>query len=277
MTIAETFRRHWPEYAIEGWALATFMMSAGVSAVLIWHPDLPFREAVGSEFLRRCLMGAAMGLTAIALIYSPWGRRSGAHMNPAVTLAFLRLGKIARVDAAFYIAAQFLGGAFGVLVALVLLRERFSGSPIGYIATQPGPDGTSLAFLLEALMSFGLMLAVLYMSSSPGRMAYTGLIAGTLVAAFIVLEAPISGMSMNPARSFASALPAGHWNDLWIYFVAPPLGMLAAATAYVYAGRSAHCAKLYHAADVRCIHCGYEPSTSPREHQHEEPGIQSRV
>ena len=82
--------------------------------------------------LQRVFTGICMGLTAIALIHSPWGKRSGAHMNPAVTLTFLRLGHIAPWDAAFYIAAQFIGGTLGVLLVLV--------SPAGQAARRPrGP------------------------------------------------------------------------------------------------------------------------------------------
>mgnify|MGYP003465459333 CR=1 FL=1 len=100
---------HWPEYLIEGWALGVFMISAGVFATLLESPDSPVHAAIHSDVLRRVLIGVAMGLTAIGLIYSPWGKRSGAHMNPAVTLAFLRLGRVRRWDAVFYVAAQFVG------------------------------------------------------------------------------------------------------------------------------------------------------------------------
>ena len=93
----QSAREHWPEYLIEAWALGMFMISAGVVTVLVEHPDFGVPEVIESAALRRALIGLAMGATAIALIYSPWGRRSGAHMNPAVTLTFWRLGKVRRL------------------------------------------------------------------------------------------------------------------------------------------------------------------------------------
>src|SRR5262245_66118016 len=111
---------HWAEYAIEALCLGLFMLSAATFASLLRHPSSPFASAVGGlmpSALQRIPMGIAMGLTAAAIIYSPLGRRSGAHMNPAVTLTFLRLGKIAAHDAAIYIAAQFTGGLAGIAAA----------------------------------------------------------------------------------------------------------------------------------------------------------------
>src|SRR5687768_3178239 len=104
----DSLRAHWPEYLIEGWALGMFMISAGVFAVLLDAPGSAPHELIGDPTLRRVIGGMAMGLTAVAIIYSPWGQRSGAHMNPAVTLTFLRLGKVARWDAFFYVVAQFV-------------------------------------------------------------------------------------------------------------------------------------------------------------------------
>src|SRR5438105_7321666 len=110
--------RHWPEYLIEAAALGTFMVSACVFVVLFEHPSSPIHQSFqDASMLRRALIGLAMGLTAIGIIYSPWGQRSGAHMNPAVTLTFLSLGKIAPWDALFYVTFQFLGAIAGVLVA----------------------------------------------------------------------------------------------------------------------------------------------------------------
>jgi aquaporin Z len=255
----ERLRDQWPEYLIEAWGLGTFMLSAGVFTVLVEHPDFGVPALVESADLRRALIGLAMGATAVALIYSPWGRRSGAHMNPAVTLTFWRLGKVRSHDALWFIAAQFVGGLAGVAAVLALFGERFSAPPVAFVATLPG-RGAGVAFALELLISCGLMLTVLGFSSRARLQPYTGLAAGALIALYITFEAPWSGTSMNPARSFASAVPAGLWADLWIYFLAPPLGMLAAAA--LHGARPASCAKLVHADDVRCIHCGYEPPST---------------
>src|SRR6266446_5140974 len=109
---------HWPEYFIEAAALGTFMVSACIFVVLFEHPSSPVHQSFESaSMFRRALIGLAMGLTAIGIICSPWGQRSGAHMNPAVTLTFLALGKIAPWDALFYVVAQFAGGIAGVLVS----------------------------------------------------------------------------------------------------------------------------------------------------------------
>src|SRR5499427_4542944 len=101
--------KHWPEYLKEAACLGLFMVSACSFTVLLQHPASAIRQMLPSAFVRRFLTGVAMGLTAIALIYSPWGKQSGAHLNPSVTLTFFRLGKIAPWDAAFYFLAQFVG------------------------------------------------------------------------------------------------------------------------------------------------------------------------
>lgn len=252
----ETLRRHWPEYAIEALLLALFMVIACSFTLLLEHPGSPVRHAIGSPLARRALMGLAMGTTAAALVYSPLGKRSGAHMNPAVTLAFLRLGKVAGRDAAFYVAAQIAGACAGMLVAALVAREALGEPHVNWIATLPGPRGEAAAFAAEAAISFGLMSAVLAATSRPRLERFAGLLAGTLVALWITFEAPLSGMSMNPARSFGPALSAGQWRGFWIYASAPLLGMLAAAQLHARRGPRGGCAKLHHANPTRCIFCG---------------------
>lgn len=259
-------RQHWPEYLIEAAGLGLFMLSACLFVTLIEHPASPLPQAIGDPALRRVLIGLAMGLTAITLIYSPWGKRSGAHLNPVVTLTFLRLGKIAPWDALFYVLLQFVGGVTGMAVAALLLHTPVLAHPaVNFVVTLPGEQGTAVAFVAEVAISFGLMLTVLFVSNSPRANRYTGLIAGALVAVYITLEAPLSGMSMNPARSFASALAARQWTAIWIYFTAPLLGMLGAAAVYLRLRGAAAvlCCKLHHDNGQRCIfRCRYGAQTT---------------
>ena len=252
---------HWPEYFIEAWALGMFMVSAGVFTLLLESPASPLHAVIPDAFLRRLLTGAAMGLTAIALIYSPWGRRSGAHMNPAVNLSFLRLGKIAPSDAALYILAQFIGGTLGVCGVLVAFGSAFSAPPVSYVATVPGSAGVGAAFMAEIGISALMIFVVLMVASRMHLARFTGLTAGLLVCLFISFEGPLSGMSINPARSFASALPGHIWTAFWVYLTAPVIGMQLGTAAFLGLRRSTSgpCAKLHHTPGERCIHCGYEP------------------
>jgi aquaporin Z len=253
-------RRHWPEYLAEAAGLGLFMASACVFGTLLGHPDSPVVRALPDPVARRVLMGLAMGLTAVGLIYSPWGQRSGAHLNPATTLTFWRLGKVETADAGFYALFQVLGGIAGVSVAAAALGEPVAHPSVRYVATVPGDAGVAAAFAAEVLITFALMSVILTVSNTGGLARFTGLFAGALVAAYISVEAPISGMSMNPARTLASAVFARTWAPLWIYVLAPPLGMLLAAHVYVKRrGLAAvFCAKLHHDNARRCIfRCRY--------------------
>lgn len=223
----DAFKDHWPEYLIEAWCLGTFMVSACAFGVLLFHPHSPF--AVFDTTIRNILMGLAMGVTAVGIIISPWGKRSGAHFNPAVTLTFLRLGKIGKVDAAFYILFQFLGGVAGVLMSWLVLGDLLADRAVNFVVTMPGSYGTVAAFLGEAFTSFAMMAMILLTSNRSRAARLTPFIAGTFIAFFIAIESPISGMSMNPARTFATAVVAGEWTAVWIYFVAPTAAMLAAS------------------------------------------------
>ena len=180
-------------------------------------------------------------------------------MNPATTLTFLRLGKVMPWDAACYIAAQFIGGVGGVLLSKLLLGSIIAHPSVNYVTTVPGPAGVSIAFLAEAAIACGMMLMVLFVSNTPKLARFTGLFAGLLVFLYITFEAPLSGMGINPARTFASALPSEIWTSGWLYFTAPVLGMLLAAQLYRSFHNSEHiaCPKLHHGAAQRCIFCGH--------------------
>jgi len=258
LSVQQAIATHWPEYVMEAAGLGAFMISACVFGALYEYPGSPVRQVVPFQLLRRLFMGISMGLTAIAIIYSPWGKQSGAHINPSVTLTFLRLGKIRKWDAIFYALAQFVGAVAGVLLVALVLGRAISDPAVRYVVTVPGDHGWLTALGAEFVIAFGLMSAVLYFSNHHRLDRYTGLVAGALVATYITIEAPFSGMSMNPARTFGSAFPAGVWDAFFVYFTAPPLGMLAAAELYLWRkGKLAvKCCKLHHANDKRCIFCG---------------------
>ena len=197
-----------------------------------------------------------MGATAIALIYSPWGKRSGTHLNPAVTLCFLRLGKTTTVDAICYIAGQFVGGALGVLISQTAPRAIVSDPAVNYIVTVPGLSGVTVAWIAEFGMALGLMAIIRGINRVPKLMPYTGCFAGLSIALFVTFESPISGMSINPARTMGSALFARLFTGIWICFAAPVAGMLAAVE--IYRAFIEHpqrlCGKLSHSKTAARIH-----------------------
>jgi aquaporin Z len=254
----ESLRLHWPEYLMEASLLGAFMVSACLFGALYEFPHSPVRHAIASQLLRRMLMGLSMGLTAITIIYSAWGKQSGAHINPSVTLAFLRLGKIEIWDAIFYIGSQFVGAVLGVVLVAWFLGKELADPAVRYVVTVPGDHGLWVALLAEFIIAFGMMSTVLYFSNHHRLDKYTGLFAGLLVATYITIEAPFSGMSMNPARTFGSGFSAEIWSGLWVYLTAPPLAMFTAAEIYLWRkGRFAvKCCKLHHNNDKRCIFCG---------------------
>jgi aquaporin Z len=254
-------RLHWPEYLMEAAGLGLFLFSTCVSATLIRHPASPVRHLILSGLLRRALMGCIVGAALIALILSPWGKQSGAHFNPVVTFTFYRLGKVESWDAVFYAIAQFCGAMGGVAIAAYMLRGAPRNHAVRYAVTAPGLYGIVGAFAGEVAISFILMTTILFVTNRATLARYTPYFVGVLYAAFITFETPLSGMSMNPARTLGSAVHASYWHALWVYFIAPALGMLCAAEVFLWVrkGVGPICAKLHHANNKRCIfrHCGY--------------------
>ena len=253
-----SLRAHWPEYAMEAALLGAFMVSACVFGALLEFPQSPVRHAIHSPFIRRAMAGIAMGLTALGIFYSPWGKQSGAQINPAVTLTFYRLGKMKSWDAIFYAISQVVGATVAVALVASFLGREISDPAVRYVVTVPGARGPWIAFLAELIISIGMMSAVLYFTNRHNLANYTGVFASFLVALYITIEAPFSGMSINPARTFGSALPAGVWDSFWVYLIAPPVGMLLAAEIHLWrtGRRSVMCGKYHHNNDKRCIFCG---------------------
>jgi aquaporin Z len=250
-----SLRRHWPEDLMEAAEAAVYLFSACAFATLLWHPNSPIHSYLPGQAVRRMLMGAAMSATILAIVLSPWGKQSGAHFNPAVTFTFYRLRKMALRDALFYCAAQFFGAVVGVALASLLLQGAPANRAVRYAATVPGVYGDAVAFVAELVISFALMSAILFASNHRILAPYAHYLAAITVGTCIAFESPLSGMSANPARTFGPALYAGYWNTLWIYFIAPPLGMLVAAEMFLLFrnGGGPYCAKLHHHNNKPCI------------------------
>ena len=213
-------------YLCEALGLGLFMLSASVFDILVDHPGLPVRGYIHSDLMRRFFIGSAMGLTALYILNSPFGKRSGAHINPSVTIVQYRIGNIKRIDATFYILFQFLGAALGVLIIDLIMPALFESQTVNYIVTKPQINGIGFAFALEFVISFILISVVLYSNTNKSLTRYTAWFVAFLITIFITFEAPFSGMSMNPARTFGSAIVANQWDSFWLYCIAPPLGMI---------------------------------------------------
>jgi pyruvate/2-oxoglutarate dehydrogenase complex dihydrolipoamide dehydrogenase (E3) component/glycerol uptake facilitator-like aquaporin len=240
---------------MEASEVVAYMFFLCAFATLLQHPASPVRQSIVSDFSRRVLMGVAMGVTVNAIIMSPAGQQSGGHFDPAITFTFYRLGKVRVWDTLFYATAQFSGAISGVVIASYVLRGAPGNQAVRYAVTAPGVCGSLGAFIAEMAISFVLMITVLFISNHGTLARYTPYFIGALYATYITFESPLSGMSMNPARTFGSAFQASYWHALWIYFVAPQLGMLAAAEVFlrVRGGVGPYCAKLHHANNKRCI------------------------
>ena len=272
LSAADSLHLHWPEYLMEAGESGIYLFSACAVATLLWHPASPIQRYLPSDAVRRMLMGLAMGATIVAIVLSPWGKQSGAHFNPAVTFTFYRLRKVALWDAVFYCSAQFLGAVAGVGLASLVLQGAPAHKVVRYAATIPGIYGDTIALVAELAISFILMSAILFASNHEVLAPYTHYFAAILVAAYIAFESPLSGMSTNPARTFGPAVYASYWHALWIYFVGPPLGMLAAAEVLLLVRdrKGPSCAKLHHNNDKRCIfrHSGPDRSATQRRENH---------
>jgi len=257
---ALAFKRNWRLYVYESVELATFMIAACFATVWLFNPAYPILHLLPSSALRRLLMGIAMGTTAVLIIQSPFGRRSGAHFNPAITFTYFRLGKIGTWDAVFYVIFQFLGGVYGVGLSAICLGKSLAAPSVEYALTIPGRYGTLAAFFAELFMAALLMAVVLWLSNRPAFSQYTSYLVGILIMFYILIFAPVSGFSINPARTVGSAVFAGVWTAGWLYFVAPVLGMMGAAEVHLrmYGIKSILCAKLYPDPDYPCsFRCHY--------------------
>jgi len=248
-------RLHWFEYGAELVGTA-FLLFAGVSAVVFdFGAGSPLVSVVPNKSVRLLITGLLFAGSSSLVAISPLGKLSGGHINPAVTLAFWAQGKMHPFDLGGYILGQFLGAITGTLLVVLLWRGK--AASVGDGATIPGAGYPLWAvFLVEVSLTFLLVLCIFFFVSSSRLMRWTPLMVWILLAMMVWLAAPISGTSLNPARSFGPALVSWSWHEQWLYWVAPPMGALLAVGAFrllAISERDILTGKLFHVPHYRSV------------------------
>ncbi|MBW4042831.1 MAG: aquaporin family protein [Acidobacteria bacterium] len=223
---------HPVEWAAE--FLGTFaVLLVGLSAVCFdFGPASPLHGLPTS--LRFLITGLVFAATGSLFAITPPGRRSGAHLNPVVTLTFWTQRKVHWHDLVGYVVAQFLGAIVGTVVVRVLWGRQAVAVHVG--TTEPGPGVSAPdAVLLEAAMTAAVMLTILFMTSRAATARFTPLVLWLMIAVFVWQFAPFTGTSLNPARSLGPALVAPLLAHYWIYVVGPCLGGAVAAGVFAIA------------------------------------------
>jgi aquaporin Z len=223
-----------------------FQLCLGFMAVAVLSVrDSPVRIAPLTP--RLLGIGAVFGLLAAAVAISPLGKRSGAHLNPAVTLGFFLRGHVHRHDVLGYMLAQVLGALAAAAIFTVALGSW--AADVHDAITQPGAQiGAAAAIGIEAGLTGCLLFVIFNLLSSARTARWTPAVVIALLALLILAGARYTGASMNPARSLGPAAVADHWKLLWVYFIGPPLGAVAAAIAFrvFLPARRTLTAKLFH-------------------------------
>jgi aquaporin Z len=239
-------RLHVTEWAGEFVGTAWHVFIGTFAVVLGFHPASPLVHSVHVAAVRRLIVGLLFVGSAVVVPLTPIGRRSGGHVNPAVTFAFFLRRHLHRRDLAGYIAAQLLGGIAGAALAAAVARGVVSN--VGHARTHP-QSGLSpwTAVAIEALETAAILLIVFACVSHPRTMRFTPLAVWLALSAIICFLAPLTGASINPARSLGPAVAAGDLSSYWVYVAGPLLGaMLAAAAWHVTGLRPTLTAKLFH-------------------------------
>jgi len=214
----------WSLYVAEFLGTALLLIGGLSAVIVVISPASPVAALGLPGWLARGIAGALFGLTGTLVTVSAIGRHSGAHINPAMTLAFLVEGKISGSHAAWYVLSQFLGAIAGASVVLVWGPW---GLPLDYGATTParGLNPVS-AVLLEAVCTVVLVATVFVFLGHPRLRRFTPWTMSPMYAVMVSLEAPFTGTSTNPARSLGPAVATGTWQGFLVFLVGPAVGAL---------------------------------------------------
>lgn len=181
------------------------------------------------------LIAFAFGLVIVAMAYSI-GNISGCHINPAVSLAMFISKKLDSKDFVGYVAAQFAGGIVGALILTVMFGSNASLGTNGFGEASALNASMGVAFLVEVILTFVFLTAILGVTSKTENASTTGLVIGLSLTLVHILGIPFTGTSVNPARSFGPALIAGGTalSQVWVFIAAPLVGAALAAIVYNY-------------------------------------------
>jgi aquaporin Z len=252
---------HGAEWGCEFLGTALLLLG-GLSAVVFdFGAGSPVGHAIPSHSVRLLMTGALFASCGALVTISPLGRRSGAHLNPAVTLAFWRLHHLGWSDLSGYIAAQVAGAICGAYGVQLLWGSRATSVTDG--TTHPGGGVGPLAAVgLEAGMTALLILTIFTFVSSTRTAHWTPLAVAAVIAVLVWQCAPYTGTSLNPARSLGPAVVSGQFSDYWVYLAGPFSGTVLALGIWHLVPLNTLTAKLFHDARYRSVFA----STLPTKH-----------
>lgn len=231
----ETLRKNYVLFLQEALGLFIFMISACFFDGFLEHKSTFIHLEIPNPHLRLAIMAIAMCLTALFIFLSPLTAPSGAFINPSVTIMRWRLGQISLENSIWYSIFQTIGGLSAVYLMGFLMGNILSSAPVNFVVTVPGKNiAIWEAVLSETLSAFFMITMVLFFSDIKKLKNTVPYLAAILVGVYVYITGPISGFGMNPARTFASAIPAGIYTDFWIYMLCPTVGMLLSAELYLF-------------------------------------------
>jgi len=234
----------WPVFLSELIGTALLLLVGLSLVIFMFGTGTPMARLLPSEDLRRLITGFLFGTTGALIALSPVGMRSGAHINPVVTLGFRLMGKLDLKTTLVYIVAQLIGAVAG---SVPLLLWGMIGDSVDFGATLPGSGyPLSTVFLGEVITTFAMVTLLCVFLGFLKIRPFTPAIFPPLYAIMVWAESPVSGTSTNPARSLGPAVISGQWDGWWIYWIGPMAGMLLAVLACSFLAKRIEVAKIYY-------------------------------
>ena len=233
-----------PKYLAEFLGTGLLLLFGLSLVIFMFGDNSPGSQYIPNYKLRQMVTGFLFGCVGALIAISPIGKISGAHVNPVVTIGFRLMGKMDLKTCAGYILAQLMGAVVG---CLPLLLWGSLGESISFGATAPGASYSTWAAVLgEVITTFALVAALCFFIANRKIRKFTPAMIPFLYCIMVPLEADISGTSTNPARSFGPAVISGQWDNWWVYFVGPAVGMGIAIILASLLALKIEEAKLYH-------------------------------